>query len=160
MGASLNKHIFVKDNPRLKAFIKECRKSSLPEIDKPTAEKWLDEAMASNFSFLSKHNFERAYVSIIATIQLDFNIKIWEFLKHEYLSKYDKITTFMNLCRHIGYKTVSKKTASEWFKRVYKSKNTDGIHPEFQHLIRMVIEANVLFERSFYIGRDYRWKYK
>jgi hypothetical protein len=160
MGASLNKHIFIKENPRLKTFIDECRKSSLPEIDKSTAGKWLDEAMASNFSSSSATDFDRAFLSIIATLQLNFNIKIWELLKYEYLNKHDNITAFTNICRHIGYKPMPKEIASEWFERVYKSKNTDAIHPELQHLIRMVIEADVLFERSFYIGRDYRWNYK
>jgi hypothetical protein len=161
MDASLNENIFVEDNPRLIAFIDECQKNSLPEIDKSMAEKWLDEVMKNNnFISSSARNFDKTYFLLVTKIQLDFKGKVWELLKHEYLNKHEKITAFMNICRHIGYKPVPKEIASEWFERVYQSKNTDEIHPEFERLIRMTIEADFLFERSFHLSNYSNWSFK
>lgn len=123
---------FTEENPKLQAFVRKCQEGCLVEIDRSTVETWLNEMFESNFISRSAYDFDQAYSELIKKVHFDFNAQIFELFKHEYLSRHDETTTFNNICRQMGYKTVPKGRLLEWFEEFYESKNKDEIHPEYR----------------------------
>lgn len=149
-GASSIERPFTKGNPKLQAFLRECQDACLAEIDTATVEIWLNEMITTNRSSASAWRLGVTYSNLIRKVHCDFNDKIFELLRHAYLNRHDEVTTFDNICRRMGYKTVPKKKLLKWLEKFYESKHKTGIHPEYQHLIRSILEMRALFERSSY----------
>jgi hypothetical protein len=78
----------MENNPKLQAFVRECQKAGLAEVDTTTVDECLSEFLLTNYCSFSAKKFGNAHYDLMHEVYHDFNAKIFNVLKSEHLSRY------------------------------------------------------------------------